>query len=247
MINNDQLIHKTFVTNIQFKSHTIHNFWKNEGDRTLNIYERIGSLLMLTTTENELYSKVSAWESELADWFNQEIESIQKQKEAFMENAGLEESPEVMTPSSYESSVPVCYPVTWKLLNLIQTLDNEIAELENLWLTGFVTDLGRHENSNRAIGLLRKLVAKISNATSPGKDRSGGRFKSTQLISLIRGGLELYVDDSLILKQNEEIKAKASIKNTEKKTDSKSTSLDSPTADSKSETEQSSNSKVNAA
>ena len=114
-----------------------------------------------------------------------------------MENAGLEESPEVMTPSSYESSVPVCYPVTWKLLNLIQTLDNEIAELENLWLTGFVTDLGRHENSNRAIGLLRKLVAKISNATSPGKDRSGGRFKSTQLISLIRGGLELYVDDSL--------------------------------------------------
>ena len=55
MINNDQLIHKTFVTNIQFKSHTIHNFWKNEGDRTLNIYERIGSLLMLTTTENELY------------------------------------------------------------------------------------------------------------------------------------------------------------------------------------------------
>ena len=96
MINNDQLIHKTFVTNIQFKSHTIHNFWKNEGDRTLNIYERIGSLLMLTTTENELYSKVSAWESELADWFNQEIESIQKQKEAFMENAGLEESPEVM-------------------------------------------------------------------------------------------------------------------------------------------------------
>lgn len=197
----NQLVHKTIEHKISFESHTVYSFWKNEGDRLRNTYERLGSLLMLTTTEPDIYGKVASWEAQLLNWLNTECNKLKEQKDAFVSNAGLEEVPAVETPSSYSETIQICYPSIWKLMKAIKEIDLQISEVENLWIVGVVDDLARHQTSNRVVNILRKFKAKIENATSPGRGRDGGRFKAPQLISLIRGGLELYVDDKDI--QNE--------------------------------------------
>lgn len=197
----NQLVHKTIEHKINFESHTVYSFWKNEGDRLRNTYERLGSLLMLTTTEPEIYGKVASWETMLLDWLASECKKLKEQKDAFVSNAGLEEVPAVETPSSYSENIQICYPSIWKLMKAIKEIDLQISEVENLWIAGVVDDLARHQTSNRVVNILRKFKAKIENATSPGRGREGGRFKAPQLISLIRGGLELYVEDKDI--QNE--------------------------------------------
>ena len=79
----NQLVHKTIEHKINFESHTVYSFWKNEGDRLRNTYERLGSLLMLTTTEPEIYGKVASWETMLLDWLASECKKLKEQKDAF--------------------------------------------------------------------------------------------------------------------------------------------------------------------
>lgn len=213
------IIHKAMPSKLNFLSHTAFSFWQNEGENYLSIYDRLGSLLMLTVRENEIYQKAAKWQDSLLDWFSTEINSLTAQKEAFLKNAGIEETPEVITPQHYHADILITYPSSWRLIEKIKLLDRQVSDIENMWLAGIVDDNSRHNISSRAINLLRKLRAKIEHVTAPGNsNRRNGHFKTTQLIALIRGGMELYIDDADIARERKKI---ADLNNAENTKDTK--------------------------
>ncbi len=195
--------HKTIMVKVDFDSHTLHSFMDYEGARLCSAYERVGSLLLLTSSEKEIYKKVSDWQKALHDWLDVQIDSLRKQKEKFVETSHADDSNVILTPSTYNTSINLTHPCMWVLINAIQQVDAEASEIENLWLTGKIDDAARFDSVNRIVNFLRAFNGRIERATAPGKSRSGGHFKAAQLIKMIRGGFELYVNDDDIQKEIE--------------------------------------------
>lgn len=78
--------HKTIVTPIKLQSHIVHSFLESEGERLISSYSRIGSLLLLTSSELELHRKVSTWQSELLELLKGEAFKLGAQKKSTLKN-----------------------------------------------------------------------------------------------------------------------------------------------------------------
>lgn len=198
---------KSISASIQLESHTIHKFLENEGGKLVGAYKKIGTLFLLTSSEAPLYSKVETWYKELNEWLQSELSNFNVQKERYIENSELDEVPEVTTPDSYKFEFEITHPRLWDLINFAKKIDSSINDIENMWLAGMINDEARTNAVNRVINIPRKLTAKIDKVTAVGKDRKGGPFKASQFVSILRGGLELYIDDKAIEEENRRIKS----------------------------------------
>lgn len=193
--------HKTIVTPIKLQSHIVHSFLESEGERLISSYSRIGSLLLLTSSELELHRKVSTWQSKLLELLKGEAFKLGAQKKKYTEELPSYEEPVVMTPEDFVFEAPISHPCLWPLIDSIKKVDFEASEIENLWLAGFIDDEARYICRNRIVNIFRSFNSRIERATSPGKNRKGGRFTAVQLIQMLRGGFELYVDDNAITQE----------------------------------------------
>tara|TARA_R110002051_G_scaffold6931_2_gene32742 strand:- start:1348 stop:2046 length:699 start_codon:yes stop_codon:yes gene_type:complete len=193
--------HKTIVSPVNLQSHTVHSYLESEGERLISSYSRIGSLLLLTSSELELNAKITAWQSELLNLLTSEAVKLSIQKKKYTEELPNYKELEVLTPDTFVFDVSISHPCLWALIDAIKKIDSEANEIENLWLAGFIDDEARYICRNRIVNILRSFNSRIERATSPGKNRNGGRFTSVQLIQMLRGGLELYVDDNAITQE----------------------------------------------
>lgn len=193
--------HKTIVSSINLQSHIVHSFLDSEGERLITSYSRIGSLLLLTSSELELHGKISVWQSELLDLLKGEAVKLSVQRNKYTEELPNYEELAVLTPDTFVFEASISHPCLWALIDAIKKIDSEASEIENLWLAGFIDDEARYICRNRVVNILRSFNSRIERATSPGKNRNGGRFTAVQLIQMLRGGLELYVDDNAITQE----------------------------------------------
>lgn len=193
-MTNKAMKFKTIKSQVNFLSHFIFNFLENEGDKIEAAYHRLGIIVMLTSADKELNPKVTEWKEGLNECVTTDIEEMRQHKQAYLDNLSDIKIPEVLTPEHYQYTFSIQHPVMWKLIEILKELDAEISEIENLWLAGMIPDDGRLTSINRATEIIRTNSNKIYKATSPGKGRNG-RFNVGQFLGLLRGGLELYIND----------------------------------------------------
>lgn len=195
--------HKTIVEHLELNSQIIYSYLNTEGERLFNAYGRLGSLLLLTSSERELQVKVLNWQTELHEFLNEQFRSLKEHKLVFTANIEGYKPPTVFTPDGFVFEAPISHPCFWTLIADLKKLDLLTAEIENLWLAGVIADEIRLNVSNRIINVLRSLNSRIEHATSPGRAYKGGRFTAVQFIKMLRGGFHLYVDDNEISKEIE--------------------------------------------
>lgn len=185
---------KTIQKIEKIESHFMIEFLKNEGSKTEDAFHRLGLIIMLTSSDDAITKKVMVWRDQLQNILESDIEGVKKSKEKILKDNPNVKIPEVITPESYNYTFNIQHPIMWKMIDALKNIDSEISEIENLWLSGLVDDQQRQSAIVNARTILRINTGKIFKATSPGKD-TNGRFNIGQFLSLLRGGLELYVEE----------------------------------------------------
>ena len=185
---------KTIMQEVQFDSHFCLEYLNNEGDKVIDAFHRLGLIVMLTTTDKKIHSRVVEWRDKLKGLLDKDVASLSEEKNNLLSKNESLKLPEVSTPDSYSYVFNIQHPIIWTLIDVLKNIDLELSETENLWLAGVISDEEKTRLSSKARNILRIHSSKIFKATSPGK-RSGGRFNVGQFLNLLRGGLELYVDE----------------------------------------------------
>lgn len=204
---------KTIEKTVHFDSHFCIEYLNNEGAKLEDSFHRLGLIVMLTSTDKKICSKVLEWKNKLKNILDDEVSSLSKMKQIVLDKNESLKLPEVSTPDSYSYTFSIQHPIAWGMIDTLKTIDLEVAEIENLWLAGVVSDEEKSSFSSKARNILRVHSSKIFKATSPGK-RNGGRFNVGQFLTLLRGGLELYVDEKDLdeLVKNKQLKNSESTK-----------------------------------
>ncbi|NMU53811.1 hypothetical protein HKB25_07315 [Vibrio parahaemolyticus] len=84
--------------------------------------------------------------------------------------------PRPKVPENYKYVVEITHPIFWKLIGLVEMIDNVMGEIEFLWLSGQLEDVHLQNAQGQAINTIRTMVNRIYYVTNASRNRKGGLY-----------------------------------------------------------------------
>ena len=174
---------KAITYKLKLNSEQLFQFLEKEGGKSVGALERVGSLFRMLTKEEGLTESVQKWINEIFTEAEEELGALLAQKEEVANLCDMSAF-EVSTPD-LEFDVVITHPSIWKLINLIKQIDNELSEMENMYLAGFVENAELDQAKMQSLAIVRRVIHKIFKGTAPGK-REGGPFSPIKFVLILK-------------------------------------------------------------
>lgn len=166
---------KTMEFKIDYKSDLMNRFLTDNGRRLLNTFERLAAIYRMATSDREAYSKIKSWHDDInLQIAAAQLEALEEQRQQKITDYELQ-VPDINIPTNYSVVFEVSHPVTHTIINLVRAVDDELNEIEAIFLSGGIDDLEYEDARRQALSILNGTIDRILKVTSPGR-REGGAF-----------------------------------------------------------------------
>lgn len=166
---------KTMEFNIDYKSDLMNRFLTDNIRRLLNTFERLAAIYRMATTDKAAYKKIKDWHQDInLAIASAQLDALEEQRQQKIIDDDLN-IPEINTPANYSVIFEVSHPVTHTVINLVRAVDDELNEIEAIFLGGGIDDLEYEDARRQALSILNGVIDRILKVTSPGR-REGGAF-----------------------------------------------------------------------
>ncbi|MCU8008957.1 hypothetical protein L5M38_20525 [Shewanella sp. SM101] len=170
---------KFISKNVQLKSNTVQQLFSNEV-RQNNIkmsISRIAGLFVLTSNNKEVRDRLDTW-------FGAEQEEVARRCTLIEQvysnetegNYGANDDMTVITPDTFSVTFQVEHPIYWRVIDAITKTDAAISQIENLWLSGELSESMSNSTRGIAINTMQRFFGRLRTVATDSANRKGGIY-----------------------------------------------------------------------
>ena len=175
---------KSLPYSLQVQSNALLNYMERNGGAAAGAFQRIAGLIQLTANNPVVRERLDTWFESVIEVATERANALSVQQERYSEDlvTGLTR-PKV--PDNYQYTVEITHPVFWKFIGLVEMVDNVMAEMEFLWLSGQLDDVNLENASGQAVNTIRSMVNRIYYVTNASRTRKGGLYSASSYNDLM--------------------------------------------------------------
>lgn len=188
---------------VLFKSNTVQQLFSNEV-RQNNIkmsISRIAGLFVLTSNNKEVRDRLDTWFEAEQEEVNRRCTLIEQIYASETEGSyGANDDMTVITPDSFSVTFQVEHPIYWRVIDAITKTDSAIAQIENLWLSGELSESMSNNTRGIAINTIQRFFGRLRTVATDSANRKGGIYSLedyNKIMQALRVVSESNVQDEL--------------------------------------------------
>ncbi|MGI2205236.1 hypothetical protein ACROAH_15350 [Shewanella oncorhynchi] len=170
---------KFILKEMNFKSSAIQQLFSNDARQQAIKYSiaRIAGLFVLTSNSKEIRDRLEGWfaaEQEESVRRCALLNTIHKNELAAL--IGYNGDFSVVTPDAFSVTLQIEHPIYWRVIDVITQIDEAIAEIENLWLAGAISESVSNNSRGIAMNTMTRFFGRMRTVATDSSDRKGGIY-----------------------------------------------------------------------
>ncbi|MCF2907133.1 hypothetical protein L1285_02080 [Pseudoalteromonas sp. DL2-H2.2] len=177
---------KTLISEVEYKSDSLHSYLVKNKVRILNAFERLAAIFRKAKECRVAYDKIRSWHYDVNLLIARtQLDLLQQLRVEKQAGVKLDNSVVLNRPESYKITYEVSHPLGLSITQLIKEVDTEIDEIESLYMRGAIDDIEYTHACKQASVILSGVVDRINKVTARGK-RGNISFSPRYYLTLLQ-------------------------------------------------------------
>ncbi|HBC3592785.1 hypothetical protein R7D97_17125 [Vibrio sp. Vb5031] len=166
---------KSVPYTLQVQSNAMLDYMSRNGGAAAGAFQRVAGLIQFTANDTVVRERLDTWFESVIANASERANALSVQQEKYSEGI-VTNVPRPKVPENYKYVVEITHPIFWKLIGLVEMIDNVMGEIEFLWLSGQLEDVHLQNAQGQAINTIRTMVNRIYYVTNASRNRKGGLY-----------------------------------------------------------------------